>query len=95
MLFKRTEESRLTSWYFEIDIRLLAAVLGLVFVGVWAMISAGSVAAERIGQDWYFFIGKALPFYGIGLTTLLISSMLDKKWVLRLSFLNIAVCLFL
>ena len=94
-MLKRTEESRLTSWYFEIDRRLLWAVLGLIFIGIWAMVSAGSVAAERIGQPWHFFLLKALPFYGIGIGTLFVSSMLDKKWVLRVSVLNVAVCLLL
>ena len=94
-MLKRTEESKLTSWYFEIDRRLLWAVLGLVFIGVWAMISAGSVAAERIGQQWHFFILKALPFYGVGLVTLFVSSMLTKKWVIRVSALNVIVCLLL
>jgi len=94
-MLKRTEESKLTSWYFEIDRRLLFFVMFLIFVGMWAMVSAGSVAAERISQPWYFFILKALPFYGIGLVTLFLTSMLDKKWVLRISVVNVAICLML
>lgn len=94
-MLKRTEESKLTSWYFEIDRRLLWAVLGLIFIGVWAMVSAGSVAAERIGQGWHFFLLKALPFYGIGLVTLFFFSALSKKWVIRISALNVVVCLLL
>jgi cell division protein FtsW len=95
MLFKRTEDSRLTSWYFEIDIRLLTAVLMLTAVGVWAMLSAGSVAAERIGMPWHFFILKALPFYFAGLATMFFSSMLSKKHIVNLSVLNVVVCLLL
>lgn len=94
-MLKRTEESKLTSWYFEIDRRLLFFVISLVFIGMWAMVSAGSVAAERISQPWYFFILKALPFYGIGLVTLFVSSMLDKKWVIRISAANVLICLLL
>jgi len=94
-MLKRTEDSRLTSWYFEIDRPLLWCLVGLIFVGMWAMISAGSVAAERIGQPWFFFILKALPFYGIGLATLFITSTLNKKWVLRVSVLNVVICLLL
>ena len=59
------------------------------------MISAGHAAAGRIGEPWYFFIVKALPFYFIGLATMFVASMLNKKWVLRISWLNVAVCLFL
>ncbi len=94
-MLRRTEESKLTSWYFEIDRPLLWCVLIMAFVGMWAMVSAGSVAAERIGQSWHFFILKALPFYAIGLVTFIASSMFDKKWVLRISVLNVIVCLLL
>ena len=90
-MFKRTEESKLTSWYFEIDRRLLGGILLLIFIGVIFMISAGSVAAERIGQPWHFFIVKALPFYFIGLITLGVSSMLNKKWILWIALANVAV----
>ncbi len=94
-MFKRTEDSKLTSWYFEIDRRLLICLVGLIFIGMLFMISAGSVAAERINQPWYYFFAKAVPFYIIGLGTLFVSSMLDKKWVLRISWLNVAVGLLL
>jgi cell division protein FtsW len=94
-MLKRTEESKLTSWYFEIDRRLLWCVVGLVFIGIWAMVSAGSVAAERIGQPWYFFFVKALPFYGFGLVALFVSSMLNKKWIVCVSVLNVLVCILL
>lgn len=94
-MFKRTEESKLTSWYFEVDRRLLGALLILIFTGMLFMVSAGSVAAERIGQPWHFFILKALPFYVIGLAALFITSMLNKKWVLGISGLNVAVGLLL
>lgn len=94
-MLKRTEESKLTSWYFEIDRRLMWCLVGLIFIGMWAMVSAGSVAAERIGMPWHFFILKALPFYGIGLVTLFVASSLNKKWVLRLSAMDVAACLLL
>ena len=38
----RTEESKLTSWYFEIDRKLLVMVLGLVLVAMIIAISSGS-----------------------------------------------------
>ncbi len=94
-MFNRTEESNFTSWFYEIDRTLLWFILGLIFVGVWAAISAGSVSAERIGQPWHYFIVKALPFYGFGIATLFVSSMLNKKWVLGLSVANVAICMLL
>ena len=59
---KRSDESKLTSWYFEIDRRLLGCVLLLILLSVIFALSAGSVAAERIGQNWHFFLVKAIPF---------------------------------
>ena len=91
----RTEESKLTSWYFEIDRKLLVYVLVLIGLSVICMISAGSVAAERIGESWNYYIVKAIPFYILGIITLLGASMLNTKWVLRISWLNVAVGLLL
>ncbi len=85
----RSEDSKLTSWYFEIDRRLLGCVLLLMVLSVMFVVSAGSVAAERIGQPWYFYLVKAIPFYCVGLFFLFGASFLDKKWVLRISGLNL------
>ncbi|MBP5485436.1 MAG: FtsW/RodA/SpoVE family cell cycle protein [Alphaproteobacteria bacterium] len=94
-MFKRTEESGLTSWFFEIDRRLLYMVLLLMVIGMFFTVSAGSVVAEQKGWPWYTFFVKGLPFYGIGLVTLFVSSLLTKKIVLKLSVLNVVVGLVL
>ena len=78
----RTEDSIFTSCILEVDRRLLWAVLALVLVGAIFVVSAGSVSAERINQPWYYFLVKSIPFYVIGLITLFVASMLQKKWVL-------------
>ncbi len=90
-MFKRSEESRLTSWYFEIDRRLLVCLIILTVIGMVFMVSAGSVAAERIGEPWYFFLLKSLKFYVLGLGALFAASMLNKDWVLKISVLNVIV----
>ncbi len=91
----RSEESVLTDWYFRVDRRLLAMVLLLTFIGMLFMISAGSVAAERVGHPWHFFILKALPWYAIGLVTMFGVSMLNTKWIQRLAALNLGTGLLL
>ena len=48
----RIEDSKLTSWYFEIDRRLLGCVLLLIALSAVFVVSAGSVAAERIGGQF-------------------------------------------
>ena len=94
-MLKRTEESKLTNWYFETDRRLLLYVLILIFIGVIFGVSAGSVAAERIGQPWNYFILKAIPFYIGGIATLVIFSTFNRKMVLGMSLLDVAFCLVL
>ncbi len=78
----RNDDSKLTSWYFEIDRRLLGCVLLLIALSSIFVVSAGSVAAERIGMPWYFYLVKAIPFYCVGLVFLFVSSFLTKKQVL-------------
>lgn len=91
----RTEESKLTSWYFEIDRRLLLCVLLLMLLSLIFSVSAGSVAAERINKPWFYFLLKALPFYGIGLSALFVASFCNKKWVVWLALANLALGLLL
>lgn len=94
-MFKRTEESVLTSWFFEVDRKLLSMVLVMIGIGMFFAVSAGSVAAERINQPWYFFIVKGMPFYITGLIALFGTSMLNKKLILKISLLDVAVGLLL
>lgn len=92
-MFIRSDESKLTGWYFEVDRRVLGGVILLTFIGMLEMISTGSAAADRIGMPWHFFILKMLPFYALGLGALFFTSCLDKKWVLRLSLMDVMGCM--
>lgn len=94
-MFKRTEESKLTSWFFEIDRRLLYMVLLLMLIGMFFSVSAGSVVAYQKGWPWYKFLVKGLPFYGMGLVALFGASLLNKKNILKLSILDVVVGLVL
>jgi cell division protein FtsW len=89
----RGEESKLTSWYFEIDRRLLGYVLILVFIGAITMISAGSAQAARMipPQPWFYFIQKAMPAYLLGLVCLFGFGMLNKKQVIRVSVVGLII----
>ena len=90
----RGEESRLTSWYFEIDRGLLCLILFMVVIGAITMITAGSAEAAKMGQPWFFFIKKAIPAYLVGLVCLFGSSMLNKQGVIRLSIACLVLGLF-
>lgn len=82
---KRTDESKLTSWYFEIDRKLLFWTFVLIFIGCVVVFSAGSAQAARMGKPWYFFFQKAWLLYLLGIISLIFCSMLNKKQIIRLS----------
>ena len=88
-MLKRIEESKLTSWYFETDRRLLGCVLVMILLSVVFVVSAGSIKAEHMGEPWYYFLLKATPFYIAGLITLFGTSFLNKKQVLWLAAANL------
>lgn len=92
---RRTDDSQLTDWYFGIDRWLLLYVGIMIFVGMIATISTGSANSIRVhgALPWYHFFVKMFPFYIIGLGTLFVTSMFNKKWVLKLAWLNVIVCL--
>ena len=91
----RGEDSKLTSWYFEIDKGLLRMVFGLMLVGLLALVMAGGADATRLGHPWYYFIKKAFLPYVIGLLSLFGFSMLNKKQIIRISFVGVIFCVLL
>ena len=86
----RGEDGKLTSWYFEIDRKLLGVILFLVCVGAVMMVTAGAAQAAhmRPPQPWFYFIVKAIPAYVLGLGCLFGFSMLNKQQVIKLSVLG-------
>jgi len=93
--FKHTDDSQLTDWYFGTDRWLLLYVGIMIFVGMLATFSTGSANYIRIhgALPWYHFFVKMLPFYIAGIGTLFVTSMFSKKWVIKLAWLNVLVCL--
>ena len=85
------EESKLTSWYFEIDRSLLGMVLILVVVGLITMVSAGAADATRMGYPWYHFVQKAILPYTFGLVCLFAFSMLNKKQIITISVIGLII----
>ena len=81
----RGEESKLTSWYFEIDRNLLGMILLLVAIGLFTMITAGSADAARLGRPWFYYIQQGFVPYAFGLVCLFGFSMLNKQQIIKLS----------
>jgi len=92
----RTEESKLTGWYFEIDRKLLVMIFGMILVAMVMAISSGSAMFVRTINmahkvQWYEFFVRMIPFYIIGVITMIGVSMTDKKTVLRLAWADAIV----
>ncbi len=91
----RGEDSKLTSWYFEIDRKLLGLILLLVVISAITMFTAGAAQAARMipQQPWFYFIKKAIPAYVLGLGCLFGCSMLNKQKVIKVSIVLALVAL--
>ena len=87
----RGEESKLTSWYFRTDLSILWLLGLLLFASIIMMIGAGSAEAIRLSKPWYHFLQRATPFYLLGIFSLFFCSMLNKKWIIWLSWLMFGV----
>ena len=96
-MFKRTEESRLTSWYFEVDKKLLGLVLLMILVAALMAISSGSANFVRTGGrvQWYMFFWRMIPFYIGGIVLMIWASMTSKKTVMKLAWLDLISCFLL
>ncbi len=94
--FKRTDESKLTNWWFGTDKRLLMCVLSLVAIGLLAMFSVGSVSADRGNFEWSHYLMRALQYVPLGLIGLFcLSCFANKQWVLRIAFVMLGFSVFL
>ncbi len=93
--FRRSDNSQLAQWYFQIDRSLLVAVFILIAVGILTMISAGPYAARRIGAPTFFFLHKFILPCIVGICAMFFFSFLNKKWIKILSVAGVAVCLIL
>lgn len=93
MLRAHSEDSKLTGWYLEIDRGLLGFVLCLITIGVFMTITAGAAQAAHMipAQSWYFFLLKAAPLYCLGLVSLFVFSMLNKKQIIWLSLIGLII----
>ena len=89
----RGEDSKLTSWYLEIDRKLLVMIALLICVGAVMMVTAGSAQAAHMNppQPWYHFIVKAIPSYILGIFCLFGFSMLNKQQVIKWSIVGILI----
>lgn len=96
-MFKRTEESKFTSWYFEVDKKLLGLVLLMILIAMFIAISSGSANFVRTGYkiQWYTFFMRMIPYYVLGFAALIGFSMANRKIIMGASWADVVVCFLL
>lgn len=85
--FARTDTSILAHWWWSVDRWALAAVAGLIAIGILLTLAASPSVAERIGLDAYHFVKRQMLFLAPAIGLVLALSMLEPRGVRRLGAL--------
>ena len=86
--FARTDRSPLGIWWWTIDRLLLAAVAGLIFLGVALSFASSPAAAARIGiDDPFHFASRQCVYAGVAAVIVLVASLMSPRGVRRVAFL--------
>lgn len=89
--FSRTDKSVLGRWWWTVDHGMLAALAVLIVCGVALVTAASPPVAERIGFSSYHFVIRHIIFLVPSIFVLISVSMLEPKWIWRLSTVVLAV----
>jgi cell division protein FtsW len=93
MRLQRTDESRLTRWWFTVDRQLLALILILIGIGlVLSLVASPSIAIKR-GLGSYYFVKRHMAFAGLGTILILLFSFASPVGIRRTALALTAVCL--
>jgi cell division protein FtsW len=85
--FSRTDRSPLGIWWWTVDRLLLAAVAGLIFLGVALSFASSPAAAARIGiDDPFHFASRQCVYAAIAAVLLLAASLMSPRGVRRVAF---------
>jgi len=84
-------EPILPRWWRTIDRWSLTAVFGLFAIGVLLGLAASVPLAERNGLDPFHYVQRQLFFGGLGLTAMVVTSMMTPTLVRRLAVIGFLV----
>src|ERR1700761_9444521 len=85
--FARTDRSALGIWWWTIDRWLLAAVAGLIFLGVALSFASSPAAAARLGlDDPFHFATRQCVYAAIAAVLVLAASLMSPRGVRRVAF---------
>ncbi|HAH09430.1 MAG TPA: cell division protein FtsW [Alphaproteobacteria bacterium] len=75
----RTDRSRIARWWWTVDHWTLAAVIGLLAIGVLLSFAASPAVAARYEYEPFHFVYRHLAFLAPSLAVILVLSLLDPK----------------
>ncbi len=87
LTFARTDTSIVGRWWWTVDRWMLLAIGLLVLLGAILTLAASPAVAERLGLDYFHFVGRQFIFLGPAIAAMLAVSMVDSLTIRR-----IAVC---
>ncbi len=91
MPFSRTDNSRVSRWWWTVDRWVLLALSMLVLLGAIMTLTASPGAAERIGLDPLHFVRNQFAFLPFGLAILVAVSFLTPVGIRRLATIGFGV----
>ena len=89
MSFGRTDTSTVGRWWWTVDRWSIAALCGLIGVGMLLTMAASPAVAERIGADSFHFVRRQFAFLVPALVVMLSVSLLSPRQVRRLAVLGL------
>ncbi len=86
-MVSRAQRSLVGDWWWTIDRSLLAALCGLMVIGLVILMGGGPPVAARIGLPTFHFVERQALFLLPALMALVIVSFLDARLIRRLALL--------
>ena len=94
-LVARTDTSVIGRWWWTVDRWALAALVVLMLVGAWLVVTASPPVAERLGYGSFHFAKRHLMLLPVAAAIMLGASLLTPRGVLRVGAIVFAVSLLL
>ncbi len=83
MRLTRTDRSLTAEWWFTIDRSMLGALMALMAIGALVALAASPAAAQKIGQEPFYFLKRHLLFLGPAFVLMIGASMLTPAQIRR------------
>jgi cell division protein FtsW len=90
-MFSRARRSAFTDWWWTVDRWLLAALGGLMVVGIVLTMAASPAVAERIGLSTFHFVHRQVVFLSLSAALLIATSFLSPRHVRRAALLTFLI----